>query len=151
MFNPHLNNVAYLLLAFIALGIFSHNSAISISAALLLIMQQTALSRYIPLLDQYGLQIGILILTIGVLSPLVSERISLPEWQQLFNFKMMAAIATGVLVAYLGGRGASLMGNQPILITGLILGTLLGVALFKGIPVGPLIAAGILSLFLGKS
>ena len=29
--------------------------------------------------------------------------------------------------------------------------TLLGVALFRGVPVGPLIAAGIISLFIGKS
>ncbi|HIB5373732.1 DUF441 family protein, partial [Klebsiella pneumoniae] len=27
----------------------------------------------------------------------------------------------------------------------------LGVALFRGVPVGPLIAAGIISLFIGKS
>lgn len=34
---------------------------------------------------------------------------------------------------------------------GLLVGTVLGVALFKGVPVGPLIAAGLLSLVIGKS
>ena len=61
----------------IILGLLSHNSAITISAAVLLIMQQTFLSSHIPLLEKYGIKIGIIILTIGVLSPLVSGKIQL--------------------------------------------------------------------------
>jgi len=43
------------------------------------------------------------------------------------------------------------MGANPTIINGLIIGTLIGVAFFKGIAVGPLIAAGMLSLVIGKS
>ena len=42
------------------------------------------------------------------------------------------------------------MSEQPVLVTGLLLGTIIGVAFLGGIPVGPLIAAGILSLIAGK-
>jgi uncharacterized membrane protein (DUF441 family) len=41
------------------------------------------------------------------------------------------------------------MTAQPLIVTGLLLGTLIGVAVFRGVPVGPLIAAGILSLLIG--
>lgn len=51
---------------------------------------------------------------------------------------------------WLGGRGITLMGNQPQLVAGLLVGTVLGVALFRGVPVGPLIAAGLVSLIVGK-
>ncbi|MGQ8820110.1 uncharacterized membrane protein (DUF441 family) [Bibersteinia trehalosi] len=145
------NAVALLLVVLIILGLISQNSAVTISAAVLLIMQQTLLSKFIPFVDQYGLKIGIIILTIGVLSPLVSGRITLPELAQLLNWKMALSIVAGVLVAWLGGRGVNLMGNQPVLVTGLLIGTVIGVAFLKGVPVGPLIAAGILSLVLGKS
>ncbi|MDE4015445.1 DUF441 family protein [Glaesserella parasuis] len=145
------NSVALLLVTLILLGIFSQNSAVTISAALLLIMQQTLLSKYVPYLDQYGIKIGIIILTIGVLAPLVSGRIALPELVQLINWKMIVAIIAGIVVAWLGGRGVTLMGNQPVLVTGLLIGTIIGVAFLKGVPVGPLIAAGILSLIIGKS
>lgn len=64
---------------------------------------------------------------------------------------MLLSIIAGVLVAWLGGRGISLMGNQPVLVTGLLIGTIIGVAFLKGVPVGPLIAAGILSLVIGKT
>ncbi len=144
------NSVALLLVALILLGIFSQNSAVTISAAVLLIMQQTLLSKYVPYLDQYGIKIGIIILTIGVLAPLVSGRIALPELIQLINWKMIVAIIAGIVVAWLGGRGVTLMGNQPVLVTGLLIGTIIGVAFLKGVPVGPLIAAGILSLVVGK-
>ena len=36
-------------------------------------------------------------------------------------------------------------------VAGVVLATVLGVALFRGVPVGPLIAAGLVSLFIGKS
>lgn len=144
------NAVALLLVVLIILGLISQNSAVTISAAVLLIMQQTLLSKFIPFVDQYGLKIGIIILTIGVLSPLVSGRITLPELAQLLNWKMALSIVAGVLVAWLGGRGVNLMGSQPVLVTGLLIGTVIGVAFLKGVPVGPLIAAGILSLVIGK-
>ena len=64
---------------------------------------------------------------------------------------MFLSIAVGILVAWLGGRGVSLMSGSPTLVTGLLIGTILGVAFLGGVPVGPLIAAGILSLIIGKS
>ena len=144
------NMIALLLVVLIILGLLSHNSAITISTAVLLIMQQTFLSSHIPLLEKYGIKIGIIILTIGVLSPLVSGKIQLPDLSDFLSWKMALSISVGVLVAWLAGKGVPLMGEQPILVTGLLIGTIIGVAFLGGIPVGPLIAAGILALLLGK-
>lgn len=144
------NTIALLLVILLILGVLSNNSTITISAAVLLIMQQTFLSSHIPLLEKYGVKIGIIILTIGVLSPLVSGKIQLPDLSGFLSWKMALSIAVGILVAWLASKGVPLMGEQPILVTGLLIGTIIGVAFLGGIPVGPLIAAGILALFLGK-
>ena len=144
------NMVALLLVFLIVLGLISQNSAITISAAVLLIMQQTLLSKYIPILKQYGVKIGIIILTIGVLAPLVSGTIQLPDLSSFLNWKMGVSILTGVFVAWLAGKGVPLMSEQPVLVTGLLIGTIIGVSFLGGIPVGPLIAAGILSVLIGK-
>ena len=146
-----LNSVALMLVALIVLGVVSHNSTVTIAAAVLLIMQQTVLVRYADWLDKHAIYWGIVILTIGVLSPLVSGRIQLPNIVDMLNFKMFAAVVVGILVAWLGGRGVVLMTAQPTVVTGVLIGTVIGVAFFRGIPVGPLIAAGILSLVVGKS
>lgn len=149
MLNLHFDTVAGLLIVLIALGVISHNNAITIAACVLLIMQQTALAHYLPWVVKNGLNIGIIILTIGVLSPLVSGKIQLPELSELLtNWKLIAAIIVGIFVAWLGGKGVGLMTLQPALVTGLLIGTVIGVAFFKGVPVGPLIAAGILALVL---
>ena len=145
------NMIALLLVFLIVLGLMSQNSAITISAAVLLIMQQTLLlSKYIPILEQYGIKIGIVILTIGVLAPLVSGKIQRPDLSSFLNWKMGVSILIGVFVAWLAGKGVPLMSEQPILVTGLLIGTIIGVSFLGGIPVGPLIAAGILAVLIGK-
>jgi len=130
------------LVTLIFLGVVSNNNSITISAAILLLMQQTALSQYIPFMEKHGLHFGIILLTIGVLSPLVSGKVQIPPLSEFVNFKMIAAVLIGILVAWLAGRGVPLMSEQPVLVTGLLIGTVIGVAFMGGIPVGPPLAAG---------
>ncbi|WP_151736254.1 DUF441 domain-containing protein ['Paenibacillus yunnanensis' Narsing Rao et al. 2020] len=140
-----------LLLAFAALGILSSNTPITVAMTVLLLLRVLGLQQTFPWLEKYGLTVGIIILTIGVMTPLASGKIPLSTvWHSFLHWKSLAAIGIGMLVAYLGGRGATLMGSQPTVVAGLLIGTVLGVALFKGVPVGPLIAAGILSLLIGR-
>ncbi|CAH0121611.1 MULTISPECIES: DUF441 domain-containing protein [unclassified Paenibacillus] len=140
-----------LLLILAALGLMSSNATFSIAMVVLLLLRLTHLHQMFPWIEKYGLTVGIVILTIGVMSPIASEKISLQTMLQSFmHWKSLLAIAVGVLVAYLGGRGVTLMGNQPTVVAGLMIGTVIGVAFLRGVPVGPLIAAGILSLLIGK-
>ncbi|WP_139488783.1 DUF441 domain-containing protein [Brevibacillus dissolubilis] len=138
-----------ILLALLTLGIVSNNPAVSISVGLLLMIRLLHVERIFPFLEQYGLQVGIIILTIGVLAPVASGRIQPEAMGQAFlHWQSLLAIAVGIFVAYLGGRGAALMASNPLIVTGLLIGTILGVAFFRGVPVGPLIAAGIMSVLL---
>lgn len=143
-----LNLIVLLLL--LACGIFSHNSAVAIAAAVLIVFKITPLSEFFPLLQQHGLNLGIIILTIGVLTPIASGKIPGQLILKSFlDWKSILAISIGVFVAWLGGRGVQLMSNQPNIVAGLLIGTVAGVAVLRGVPVGPLIAAGILSLLIG--
>ncbi|MCL6602924.1 MAG: DUF441 domain-containing protein [Paenibacillus sp.] len=140
-----------LLLGLAALGVISSNSPITIAMVFLLLLRVLGWDQAFPWLEKNGLTLGIIILTIGVMTPLASGKISLETVGQSFlHWKSLLAIGIGILVAYLGGRGAVLMGSQPTIVAGLLIGTVIGVAVFKGVPVGPLIAAGILSLLIGR-
>ena len=142
--------VSLFLVTLIFLGVISQNNSITISATVLLLMQQTALVQFVPLVEKHGLNIGIIFLTVGVLSPLVSGRVQVPPVAEFLNFKIIASVLIGIFVAWLAGRGVFLMGQQPVLVAGLLIGTVIGVAFMGGIPVGPLIAAGILYFVVGK-
>ena len=145
----NIDPTALILLVFAALGVISHNAPVIIASTLLLLVQQTPLTRYLPWMEKNGVSLGIILLTIGVLAPLASGKISLGAGD-FADWKNLTAIAVGIFVAWLAGRGVPLMMNQPAVVPGLIIGTVIGVAFLKGIPVGPLIAAGILSLFVGR-
>ena len=150
MSNLDLNLIVLLVL--LACGIFSHNSAVTIAAGVLIVFRITPLSEFFPYLQQHGLNIGIIILTIGVLTPIASGKISGEAILSSFmSWKSLVAVAIGLFVAWLGGRGVTLMSHQPNVVAGLLIGTIAGVALLRGVPVGPLIAAGLLSLLIGKS
>ena len=140
------------LIVLLACGVFSQNTAVTIAAAVLIVFRITPLSEFFPLLQQHGLNLGIIILTIGVLTPIASGKLPGEAILKSFlSWKSLLAIAIGVFVAWLGGRGVKLMTNQPDVVAGLLIGTVAGVAVLRGVPVGPLIAAGILTLFIGYS
>ena len=120
-----------ILLGLAALGFISHNTTVAISILVLIIVRVTPLNAFFPWIEKQGLTVGIIILTIGVMAPIASGTLPPSTLIHSFmNWKSLLAIAVGVFVSWLGGRG---------------------VALFRGVPVGPLIAAGIISLFIGKS
>ncbi|PIT20207.1 hypothetical protein BGI36_08445 [Snodgrassella communis] len=143
------NANALLLLLFVALGIVGNNPSVTISALIILLVQQTPLLKYAPVLEKYGLQLGIMLLMIGVLAPLITGKVQPAQIAALVtSWKTIAAVVVGTIVAWLGGRGVQLMQVNPSIVTGLMIGTIIGVAFLRGVPVGPLIAAGLLSLIL---
>jgi uncharacterized membrane protein (DUF441 family) len=139
-----------ILLGLAALGVISKNDTVTVAMLILALLRITNMHRTFPFLEKYGIGIGVIILTIGVMSPIASGKIGIQEILQTFTqWKSLLAIGVGILVAYLGGRGVTLMASQPLIVTGLLFGTIIGVAVFRGVPVGPLIAAGILTLLIG--
>ncbi|MCX8657123.1 DUF441 domain-containing protein [Gilliamella sp. B2894] len=142
----------FLLLGLAALCYLTHNNTLTFAILLLLMFKLTPLAVYFPFLNKYGLTIGVVILTAAMMVPLADGSLKVADIVKSFTtWQSIVAIAVGILVSWLGTRGISLIGAHPTIVNGLIIGTLIGVAFFKGIPVGPLIAAGILSLLIGKN
>lgn len=129
------------------LSFFVHNTAVTVSVLALLLIKITPLSQFFPFIEKQGITAGIIILTIAVMAPLASGSLPYTALLKSFlNWKSLLAIAVGIFVSWLGGRGVSLMSSQPSIVGGLLVGTIIGISLFRGVPVGPLIAAGIVSL-----
>ncbi|ALB66485.1 putative inner membrane protein [Cronobacter dublinensis 1210] len=142
-----------ILLALAGLGFVSHNMAVTVSVLVLvlIVIRMTPLSAWFPWVEKQGVTVGIIILTISVMAPIASGTLPTSTLFHAFlNWKSLVAIAVGIFVSLLGGKGVALMGSQPSIVAGLLVGTVLGVALFRGVPVGPLIAAGLVSLLIGR-
>lgn len=138
-----------ILLVLMLLGVLARNALIVASAGMLLILHFMRLQIVFGLLHRRGIEVGLIFLLVAVLIPFASGEIGWREIRGSFvSIQGLAGIIGGVVAAVLSAHGISLLHGQPEVSVGLLIGTILGVVLFKGIPVGPLAAAGFAALLL---
>lgn len=135
--------VFMLILLFI--GLFAKNQSLIIAVAFLLTLKVVGLGdRTFPFLQQKGIHIGVTIITIAVLVPIMTGEIG---FKQLTGAMKSAyawiALGSGIFVAIIAASGIELLKTDPHITAALVLGTILAVAVFNGVAVGPLIGAGI--------
>lgn len=144
--------IVLILLALAGLSMFAGNYTVAAAMVVLIVIRVSPLALYFPWLQKHGLNIGIFLLMVAVMVPIASGKIPAMDLLKSFtHWKSGVAILVGIFVAWLGGRGVTLMSAQPGVVAGLMVGTILGVAFFRGVPVGPLIAAGVVSLLISRS
>ena len=150
-FTSHFDKALIVLLIFAILGICSKNMIITLAVLFLFLMRMTPLNDFFYLIEKYGTQVGIFMLTISVMTPMASGKISIQNIIETFlNLRSYLAIGIGILVSWLGSRGVMFMESESSMITGLLIGNIIGISVFNGVAVGPLISAGILSLLVNK-
>ncbi|MFO7247919.1 MAG: DUF441 domain-containing protein [Bacillota bacterium] len=141
-------NGEILLVLLILIGLFGRSPLIATAASLLLIVKLTALERFLPTVERRGLELGLLFLMMSVLVPFATGKITWSDLGRFFTSPPgLLAILGGALATYLNGKGLELLRFEPELIVGLVVGSIIGIVFFKGIPVGPLMAAGLTVLF----
>lgn len=149
---PQVDITFIVLLVLAGFCYLTNNHTVTFAVLILLLFKVTPLAKFFPDLQQYGITIGIVILTAAVLVPLANGSLTIQEIVKSFTtWQSVLTILIGIFVSWLGMRGIGLMESKPVIVNGLIIGTLIGVSVFKGVPVGPLIAAGLLSLLIGKA
>ncbi len=145
------------LLVIFMLGLIFNNNLVAASAGSLLIIKFIKMNSLLLLLERRATDLGLLFLLVAVLVPFALGRVGVRDiWATFSTCLGIVAILGGILAAYLCGRGLMLLQINPQVVVGLVVGTVLGVSLLRGIPVGPLAAAGITALLmnilgLGKS
>ena len=138
-----------LLLVLILIGIIGKSSLLATSASILLVLKLTRLQHYFPLIERRGLEIGLLFLLMSVLVPFASEQMSVKDMiKGIFSWPGFFCAVGGALATWMNGAGLNMLKVQPELLSGLVVGSIVGIVVFKGIPVGPLMAAGLAALFM---
>ena len=80
-----LMNPDLFLILLIIVGVIGRSPIISTAASLLLILKLTHLERYFPTVERRGLELGLLFLTIAVLVPFATGRVSTKELASMFT------------------------------------------------------------------
>lgn len=133
------------LLLLLGIGLMAKNQSIIIAVAFLIVLKLIGLDEKIfATIQSKGINWGVTIITIAVLAPIATGEIGFKDLvDSLRSPYAWIALASGMAVALIAKNGLILLEDDPHLTTALVLGTVLAVALFKGVAVGPLIGAGI--------
>lgn len=138
-----------ILITLLFLGLFGRSNLVVTSACILLCIRYFNLdSVLLPVLEQRGLEIGLVLLMLHILSPIATDKLTKDDLYSVVSFKGLLALAAGALATKLNGDGLNLMNAKPEIIFGMTVGTVLGILLLKGTPCGPVMAAAVTAVFL---
>lgn len=136
--------IEILLSIVLVLSVITKNRAMAIATSVILLLKLIRADRPLEYIAKNGISWGVILITMGFLAPIVLGRYTLEDMKTVF-FRVDGIVGffAGISVALLGAKGIEIGPVNTNLTLGVIVGTFLAVALFKGTPVGPLIGSGI--------
>jgi len=137
------------LLVLLLMGLAADSILLATAACILLILKLSNLHRFISIIERRGLEVGLIFLMLSVLVPLAHD--NLIYWDLLkatLSPQGILALIGGALATHMNGEGLKLLKLDPQLIFGMVIGSIIGIVFLGGIPIGPLMAAGLTALFL---
>ncbi|KAB2953889.1 DUF441 domain-containing protein [Heliorestis acidaminivorans] len=138
-----------LLLIVIAIGIFARSPLTVMATVAILILHLLGWHGWLHWAERHGVNMGLFMLTLAMLAPFATGKVGFKEVYQTFvSVPGLIALAGGVIATNLNKQGIELLHGEPQIIVGMILGSLLGIVFFGGVPVGPLMAGGLTALAL---
>ncbi|KZZ85858.1 DUF441 domain-containing protein [Bacillus sp. SJS] len=140
-----MSQASLFLLILLGIGVFAKNQSLMIAVGFLLAVKWTGLdAKLFPLLQSKGINWGVTVITIAVLVPIATGDIGFKQMgDAMKSYYAWIALGSGIAVALIAKNGVTLLAQDPHITAALVLGTILAVALFNGVAVGPLIGAGI--------
>lgn len=139
-------SVLPLLIVFVV-AVLTKNNLLGAAAAIVFFLDLMRLNRFFPMIQNRGLEAGLLFLTVALLVPLATGEIT---WKSLvsslFSPLGVLTIIGGIVGAYLNSQGLDLLAVEPSIIPGILIGVMVSVFFFGGVAVGPIMAAGITAL-----
>ncbi len=141
--------MGYILLFIIfSLGLLARSDLLLIASLILLGFKLIHLDQGLMIIDQIGIKVGLIFLLMAVLVPLVNGSISVVEILKSYkSILAFFAMISGLLATKIVGVGLDLLDQEPELIIAMLFGSIIGIVFFDGVPVGPLLAAGLTAIF----
>lgn len=137
------------ILIIMAMGLLSRSNLVVMAGAILLALRLLHFEKVIQLLADRGINFGLLFLVVTVLIPLATDQVSWNDLKEMvISPSGFLALVGGLLATKLNGMGINLLKLEPQLVIGMVIGSIIGIVFWGGVPVGPLMAGGLTALFI---
>lgn len=138
-----------LLLVILILGLAGKSGVLVAAASVLLLLHSLHLNRLVGAIETRALELGLIFLMVSVLAPFARGEIHARELvRTLLSAPGILTVLAAVLATRLNLGGLEILKREPSLMLGIVVGSIAGVILARGIPVGPLMAAGLAWVFI---
>jgi uncharacterized membrane protein (DUF441 family) len=139
-----------ILIAILAISILGKANSVAIATCALLLIRLINLDKFLfPLIDSYGMFLGLVILIAAILIPIANGQITSINIKNVFSSWVgITALLISLFTTYLSGVGLqylTVQGHGDVM-PALILGAVIAASFLGGVPVGPLITSGMLAL-----
>lgn len=136
---------SWLFLALILLiAICGHNQSLIIATGVVMALKLIPLfQKWLPIIQQKGINWGVTVISVAILIPIATGQIGFADLAKAFRSPAgWIAVLAGIAVAILSKYGVNQLAAVPQVTVALVLGTIVGVVVFKGVAAGPVIASG---------
>ncbi|SHF53709.1 Uncharacterized membrane protein, DUF441 family [Caldanaerobius fijiensis DSM 17918] len=138
------------ILAILIVAVLGKANSVAIAACTLLIVKLLQIDQYIfPVIEKNGVFWGLVLLIAAILIPIANGSITLANIRNVFTSWIgVIALLLSLFTTYLSGLGLkylTVQGHSEVM-PAMILGAVVAAAFLGGVPVGPLITAGMLAL-----
>ncbi|KEI06151.1 DUF441 domain-containing protein [Clostridium botulinum] len=127
----------------IFLSFLGKNKSLGIASIVMLIISFFSNEKCINFMEDYFMNLGMTFLMIWMLIPIIKNPMFTENIKNALTLKGLVCFFVGVIVAILASKGIGFLKGSTDTITGIVLGSIIGVSFLGGVPVGPLIASGI--------
>ncbi|MGY0373116.1 DUF441 domain-containing protein [Clostridium sp. JNZ J1-5] len=126
------------------LSLITKNKSLAFASLLIFLVSLSNNYKTINFIEKYFMDIGMIFLMIWMLVPLIKQNnTSAITINSLLSVKGIISFTAGIIVVVLASRGVNLLKGNTDTLAGVVIGSIVGVALLGGVPVGPLVASGI--------
>ena len=139
-----------LLLFLICISIIAKNKPLLVGSTVVLILSFFD-KYYIAKIDKnMFLNGGLMLLMIWMLMPLIQSNgsYSFYDIKNYLNIDWLVSFLSGFFIVIIAARGLDLLNSNPSILIGVIVGSIIGVTFFGGIPVGILTGSRIAYLII---
>lgn len=133
-----------IILTLVILSFVTKNKNLGISAAIIFAVSLTNNEKTIDFIEKYFMDLGMIFLMMWMLIPLLKMGDhGGSSFKSLLTLNGAVSFLMGTVVVILAAKGVDFTKGNADVLSGVVLGSVVGVSLLGGVPVGPLIASGI--------
>ena len=133
-----------IILALVILSFITKNKNLGIAALIVFVISISGSQKLVNTVEKYCMDIGMIFLMMWMLIPLIKmEASNGAGFKSLLTLNGAVSFLAGVIVVLLAAKGVDFTKGSADVLSGVVIGSIVGVSLLGGVPVGPLIASGI--------